>query len=103
MPTKPKPKSKPKSKPKPNVKKTKTAKPLVKSEKAVSAELSISGKQGSGLLLAMALRPAPTVAQLDARQQAAKTKRKASGPARKGTALSKIKAPEVPPVNPRNK
>jgi hypothetical protein len=90
MPSKPKPKSA-------------TTKPPVKTEKAASAELAVSGKQGSGLLLAMALRPAPTAAQLDARQEAAKTRRKASGPPRKGTAQSKIKAPEVPPCNPRNK
>lgn len=85
------------------ISKIKSVKPKVQTEKATIGEMDISGKQGSGIHLAMAQRPAPTAAQLDARQAVAKTKRKASGPPRKATTPSKIKAPEVPPVNPRNK
>jgi hypothetical protein len=85
------------------ISKSKSAKPKVQTEKATTGKMDITGKQGSGLHMTMALRPGPTAAQLDARQEAAKTKRKASGPPRKGTTTSKIKISEVPPVNPSNK
>lgn len=88
---------------KPKAKKATRAKPAVKTEKATTGKLAVSGEQGDGLLMAMVMRPAPTAAQLDARQAAAKTRRKASGPPRKKAAQSKVKAPEVPPANPRNK
>lgn len=81
--------------------KPKSSKPTVKVDKAKSGQIAASGNQRD--TAALAVRPPPTPAQLDARQAATKTVRKASGPARKTAAMAKIKPSVVPPVTPRMK
>lgn len=76
--------------------KSTTKKPAVKTTKAKSGKPIKASKPSE--LEAMAMKPPPSAAELDARQNRSKTQRKASGPERKTAAVEAIKATLVPPI-----
>ena len=76
------------------------SKPKIKVEMSSAGKVNVGGKQSGERAPAVA-RPSPTLEQLDARQEAVKKKRKASGPVRTAKAVKKVSPSDVPPVEPR--
>ena len=76
------------------------SKPKIIVEKSTAGTVKV-GRQKSGGPAMTAARPAPSPAQLDARQAAIKRKRKASGPARTAKSLNKVVPADVPAVEPQ--
>jgi hypothetical protein len=83
-----------------NPKRRIVAKRKVKVERSAAGKVAAASQKSGGPALAIA-RPAPTPAQLDARQEAIKTKRKAPGPVRAAKSLVGITPADVPAVEPR--
>ena len=70
----------------------------VKIEKSTSGRVRAGGEK-SGRSVAAA-RPPVTAAQLDAKQNAARARRKAPGPPRKTRSVADVAPSDVPPVEP---
>jgi len=72
----------------------------VRVEKSTSGRVRAGGEK-SGASVAAA-RPPVTSAQLDAKQNAARARRKAPGPPRKTRSVADVSPSDVPPVEPRS-